>query len=1117
MVGAALDAAPAFAVPGPLVTACKLASVRGAWALDLQTHLCQQRMVDFSGDFLFAHVCIAIREDQVDAASSPIRWQYADMTLPHGLYETLLTQAHATALDGQAHVRADVTGLLPDLLLDLLTRQLGTLFDSMASVSDGNESQLEMALGLLARARELIAAGGNAVHLPDSDDLPMRPPRMLRQVGLPGRTLQAPETGLLQPWLFTAGRGSPSLLHEIRREVSACDRVDLLISFITLSGVRKVLDLLQQLTRSSASGSAGPVIRVLTTTYTGATEAEALDQLAALPGCEVRVSLDGRRSRLHAKAWIFRRATGFGSAYIGSANLSGAAMTGGLEWTVKLTQRGQASMFDAACAHFETLWADAEFERYDPAVASSREALRLALKQERGAGAGQPIALFDIQPKPFQQDLLDQLDAERALSRHRLLLVAATGTGKTVIAALDYRQRVRRHEGRYPRLLFVAHRSEILQQALATYRTVLRDPGFGDMLTGGREPAAWDHLFTTIDSLDTRDLLSRFGEDHWHTVVVDECHHMAATRFERFCRRVKAQELLGLTATPERADGRPIAGFFDARPDGHAAAELRLWHAMDLQLLVPFEYFGCDDSTDLAAVPWGKAGELAALRQALDANTARAQLVMREWERLAGRSRMRRALAFCVSIDHAEFMTRAFNEAGLKAACITSHTPPDERERAPHRLKDGSDLQVLVTVDLFNEGIDLPFVDTLLLLRPTQSPVVFQQQLGRGLRLNPPHKDSCLVLDFVGRHSESFRFDRLLGAVTGQSRRELLQSVEQGFATLPAGCHIHLQPRAREQVLARLRQLTDGQWRNLRQELRAWSAAKGRTDPPLAEFLSDQALELSDIYRPQGHSGWLTLQHQAGLIAAEPSPESLYFSHRMQGLVHIDDVERLQALRTLADGRMPEALLAQCLAYQVDAERTRVGSAEEFLARLRKEPAACNELRQLAAMLEAQARALPPLPGLEDTPLRLHARYAMREILTAVGWLTAEKRTPATSGVLPLTARRTELLFVTLDKSQGFHDRTAYRDHAIDPAHFHWQSQNSARRDRGAGLRYLGAPGNGWQFQLFTRERPGDAYAACGPVLLTSAEGDKPISIVWRLASPLPARLFTAFSVLRSA
>jgi len=1036
------------------------------------------------------------------------------MTLPQGLYETLLTVAQARQLAGQDHRLTEPGAQLPELVLELLSRHLAGQLEALnASTAGDAQPALDLALGLLARARELLKDSGVAAALLDADDLPQLPPAVLRQVGLVGRTLEPPVTGLLQPWLFTAGRGSPSLLHEIRREVSGCDRIDLIISFITMSGVRKVLDLLQALTTRSAAASA-PVMRVLTTTYTGATEAEALDQLALLPGCEVRVSPDGRRSRLHAKAWIFRRASGFGSAYIGSANLSGAALTGGLEWTVKLTQRGQGSMYDAACTHFESLWADAEFERYDPRDPDSRVALRRALKQERGTGSDPPIALFDIQPKPFQQELLDQLEAERALSRHRLLLVAATGTGKTVIAALDYRRRVQQMDGRRPTLLFVAHRAEILRQALATYRTVLRDPGFGDVLEGGSEPERWDHLFSTIQSLDSRDLLGRFGADHWHTVVIDECHHMAADRFERFCSRVQAQELLGLTATPERADGKPIARFFDPRPDGGPAAELRLWHALELQLLVPFEYFGCDDNTDFGAVPWGKAGELTALRQVLDANTTRARLVMREWQRLAGRHRMRRALAFCVSIEHAAFMAQAFNEAGIRAACITSETPADERERAPRLLERG-DLQVLVTVDLYNEGVDLPFVDTLLLLRPTQSPVVFQQQLGRGLRLNPPHKDSCLVLDFVGRHSEAFRFDRLLGAITGQTRRELQRSVENGFANLPAGCHIHLQPRARAQVLVRLRQLTDGQWRHLRTELRAWVAVRGRPHFFYAEFLADQALELGDVYRSTGHSGWLSLQNQAGLLAAEPAPDSLYLSGRLHSLVHIDDVDRLRALQALAAGETPEPLMAQCLAYQIEAHRDRLGSGEAFAQRLHGQPLLRSELRQLAGLLEPQARALPPLPGLEDTPLRLHARYAMREILTATGWLTATSRPPATSGVLPLTARRTELLFVTLDKSRGFPDRTAYRDHAIDPAHFHWQSQNSARRDRGAGLRYLQAPGNGWQFQLFVRERLDDVYAACGPVDLVSADGDRPIDIVWRLRTPLPARLFSSFSVLR--
>ena len=168
------------------------------------------------------------------------------------------------------------------------------------------------------------------------------------------------------PWLFTAGRGTPSLLSELQRELGACDRVDILVSFITQSGVRKLLDILQGITAVDAHGRPATRLRILTTTYTGATEMQALDLLARLPGVEVRVSLDGRRTRLHAKAWIFHRDSGFGSAYVGSANLSAAAMMGGLEWTVKFTEQGQEELFARARANFETLWEDREFQRYDP-------------------------------------------------------------------------------------------------------------------------------------------------------------------------------------------------------------------------------------------------------------------------------------------------------------------------------------------------------------------------------------------------------------------------------------------------------------------------------------------------------------------------------------------------------------------------------------------------------------------------------------------------------------------------------------------------------------------------------------------------------------------------------
>lgn len=1053
------------------------------------------------------------------------------MTLPNGLYDLLLTEGLARSLatlaPGSAQLQS-LHGEAPDLLLDIVTRQLGAILEDMAGEdADKPKRQLELVNDLLVTLRRRLASRdsvGATSAGAEVIDLVAQPLRVLRAVQRDRQFPATPEIGLGSPWLFTAGKGSPSLLQEIRRELASADQVDILVSFITVSGVRKLQDVLQQISATGAQGRGATRLRILTTTYTGATEARALDELARLPGCEVRVSLDGRRTRLHAKAWLFQRRTGFGSAYVGSANLSGAALTGGLEWTVKLTQRAQEALFARAIAHFETLWADSEFQRYDPDDADHRRALATALGRE--SFGGEPtgaMSFFDLQPKTYQQDMLEQLSAERVHGRCRNLVVAATGTGRTVVAAFDYRNTCRIEGGR-PRLLFVAHREEILRQALRTYREVLRDPEFGDLLTGSHEPERWDHLFATIDSLASRALAATVGSEHWHTVVVDECHRLAAERFDAFVKAVRPRVLLGLTATPERSDGQPIAPYFDARPDGSPPVELRLWHALDLQLLAPFEYYGCDDATDFSAVPWDRPGEREEISKLVTGNDVRARLVVNEWRRLASDAARSRAIVFCVSVSHAEFMTDWFNRAGLPAACVVGQTSAEDRRRAPQRLRDG-ELCALVTVDLYNEGIDLPMVDTLILLRPTQSPVLFQQQIGRGLRL-APDKESCLVLDFVGQHRAEFRFDRLLSSLTGLSRRELGDGVEHGFGRLPPGCHIHLQRQTREQVLNGLRALTTQNWRRLRTELQAYAALRGRADVSLPSFLHDQAVELEEIYRAgtgQGRSGWTALKRDAGLIIAEPGPEEDYFSRRFGDLIHVDDSQRLDAMAAVGAGNVTPATLdpktalaVQMLAYQVDGRHDQAAGPVPFVERIQRHPAIAAELRELSTLLQTRsAIAAKPIPGMEDTPLCLHAGYGIREVLTAVGWLTATRRAPFQSGVLPLPARKTELLFVTLDKTAGYHDRISYRDYAISAERFHWQTQNNAGPDTTSGRRYLESAVNGWQFQLFVRTRKREAYCACGRVAMETVHGDRPMSIVWRLETPLPARFFREFSVLR--
>jgi len=1063
--------------------------------------------------------------------------------LPDGLYDQLLTDdlveqlkqslqtSHYTLADLDASTAAR---RLADAFADQLADALQEI--SSADVIDNAEkgkaarlqAQLEFVNATLVEVRKRLMEQAADKDTGANIRLLKAPAQHLRAVHRQRTVPVMPDTGVTAPWLFTAAKASPALLSELRHELASSDRINILMSFITVSGIRKIQDILQSITALDGNGRAQTKLRILTTTYIGATEAQAVDELARLPNCEVRISLDGRRTRLHAKAWIFERDSGFGTAYVGSANLTQAALAGGLEWTVKFAEHSHSAMFQQAQAHFETLWHDTEFVPYDPQQLEHRDALKLAIAREKGGGKAVQVenvlSFFDLTPKNYQLEMLEQLQAEREHGRMRNLVVAATGTGKTVVAAFDY-QRLCMREGGRPRLLFIAHRIEILQQASRTYREVLRDLSFGQVLSGNDRLNSPDHLFTTIESLHSNDLLGRYGDSYWHTVVFDECHRIAATSFDAVAKRVQPSIMLGLTATPERSDGKPITPYFDARPDGSPAVELRLWQALDLQLLAPFEYFACDDKTNLRDVPWRQPGEAAYLDNVLTGDHVRARMIVNEWRRLCADPRQSKAIAFCVSVAHAQFMTAQFNKAGLPALCLTGQSTQAERESAPVALAKG-DVCVLVTVDLFNEGVDIPVVDTLLLLRPTQSAVLFQQQIGRGLRLSSG-KESCLILDFVGQHSAEFRFDHLLGQITGLNRRQLIDGVENGFSQLPAGCHIQLQKQSRDQILSNLRNLIQQNWRRMTANLQTYISLTGRQNVTLAGFLHDQALNIEDIYRTTGNSGWTSLRRNAGLIVSDVGPEEEYFSRRFTALLHSNDPGQIRLMDKVAtlssEGQELDAgdtRRLQMLAYQVDGTATKVGSGLEFAQRVQRNPNMAEELRQLAQVLETNALPQPiALPGLEWTPLCLHGHYRLNEILTAVDFLTAERRPFFNTGVLRLQARKTELMFVTLDKRHGFHETIAYHDYALSHELFHWQSQNSAAPTTRIGQQYLKSVGdqpNGWTFQLFVRTDSDSPYLACGPVKFKESHGERPMNIIWELEVPLPAAAFSQFSVLRA-
>ena len=1044
---------------------------------------------------------------------------------PDGLYDLLLDSAAvpqlaALAAEGKATL-AELKG--PERrqrLLEALQRLLPELLDGVA---EGDEEPVKAAAELRLLNQLLRGLRGsattNAAAAQWTDPL-----QLLRSVHRSHPPFEAPALPLSVPWLFAAGQGDPNLFSELRREMASADQVDMLVSFITWSGVRRLLDVLQTLTAVGADGQPRARVRVLTTTYIGATELKAVQALAELPGVELRISLDGRRTRLHAKAWILQRRSGYGTAFVGSANLTGAALMGGLEWTVRFTQAGQGELFESAKAHFETLWCDPEFQAYDPRNPDHARQLQAALSEEGRRGAPNTTRTwFDIQPKAYQQEMLERLVSERRHGRIRNLLVAATGTGKTVVAAFDYLQ-IARETGGQPRLLFVAHRKEILVQARETYRHVLRRSDFGELLADGQVPGQFDHVFATIQSLESQDLLGRFGPRHWHTVVIDECHHITAASFHAFARAIQPAILLGLTATPERADGDSIAPYFHMRPDGAPAVELRLWEALDQELLAPFEYYGINDPTDFSQVRWNQGGEVADLDRIVTGNHLRARLVVDAFERYTSRPREARTLGFCVSVAHADFMAGQFRALGYQALAVTGATDRELRERIPGLLAR-RELTAVFTCDLYNEGVDLPEVDTLLLLRPTQSPVLFQQQIGRGLRL-AKDKTTCLVLDFVGRHRAEFRFDRLLQTLTGLARRQLITEAEEGFPTLPPGCLIQFEPVARDQVLRNLRLATTLNWRRLQGELRAYLGLPGRRNPELAEFLRDQGLALADLYRAQEPSGWTGLRRAAGMDLGETGPREGWLGKRFGDLLHADDPDYLKLWRRVANpgcrfdamGELDQRR-TQMLAYQVYPDQQDAFAGPVFLERLHAHPRMAEELGEIASWLDEatllEGLALPGAPA--HWPLRLHAAYDIREILTAVGWLRPGRRAPFQSGVLPLHDDKIELLFVTLDKRSGYHAGIAYHDYAISPERFHWQTQNSAGPDTPGGKRYLESDRNGWSFQLFVREAKGVPYRALGRVRLVpgSEEGARPMSLTWALESRLPMAMWKAFGILR--
>lgn len=938
--------------------------------------------------------------------------------------------------------------------------------------------------------------------------------------------------------LITNDRGTmKNFLKTLNFELETSDSADFMVSFIRWSGVQLLLR------RLSDMESENKKVRILTSVYMNITQPQALRKLMELSNVEVRIFDSGKES-FHTKAYLFHRKSGLNTAIIGSSNLSQAALDSGYEWNVKIPDASYLPIYELAHQRFETLWQDERavpvtnelIERYGNFLKEHQKQKKkpipkFYLKEERFEQRTGQEPVENVTPNRMQQKALAALQETREKGHDKGVVIAATGSGKTYLSAFDVKA------AQVDRLLFLAHREELLDSAMRTFENVFETKSLCGKLTGTTKE--WDkkYLFSTVQTLHREENLHRFPSDYFDYIIVDEFHHASADTYLKVMEHFRPKFLLGLTATPERMDGQDVLDLCDR----NIVYEIRLRDALDADLLVPFHYFGLkDDTVNYEEIPENNEQVLVrklSTEKRVDYVIEMIKKYEYDGDRLYG-------LGFCASVEHAKYMSEEFNKKGYHTAYVTGSDTQARRAEIISRLEDERDpLELIFTVDIFNEGIDIPKLNLVLFLRPTESSTIFIQQLGRGLR-KTKGKEFVTILDFIGNYQKSFIVPLAFSNQSGRNSLDpetIKAQVRSEYADLPPGSNVDLDTVTKKHILDKLDKIRLNSNKVLKDFYFEFRKLLGRS-PEIQDFLyTEEAPSL--VYFLHKYKSWvktkdimndanefdkwvlansdlvrsleriekllpikwpyefalleLTLEQKE--IAIEDVLYRLVyrFSMEIQGEYHDRLIYRAMnnlatIVRDISFGKVEGNSFVVDPAYQEMIKDIRV---KEYLSE-----------RINYGLVEFRRTFKPELFLKGERRLVLYQNYTRNEIRDL-----HDVNSPWREGVA--RAGNQYFLFINLNKDKNVSEHLHYKDYFIDPTLFHWQSQNQTSRESGRGQDFFHHKEKGIHIHLFVRkyEKMHDMtlpFMYLGEVDFVSWDGDKPISIKWKLHDAVPEDLY---------